>query len=658
MLPRLGIVKYTDATMGTPRMDRATLRFGAYELDLQGGVLRKDGIRLHCQEQPLQVLAALAERPSELVTREELRRRVWPQDTFVDFDHALNTAVKKIRATLNDDADAPRYIETVPRRGYRFVAQVDREAVSSPALGPLVQADHLQANHRSRGVAKPNVLGHYPLRTALVLLGAAVIAGLVFTTHIARLHLKSASRNGRVMLAVLPFRNLNNDPEQDYFSDGLTEETITDLGALSPGKLGVIARTSTMAYKQSNKTVGQIGQELGVDYILEGSARRDARRVRISTQLIRVKDQTHVWAHSYDRDIVDFLEVQSELGAAIAQQVQVTLTPEQGMGGKKFRVDQEAYDDYLKGRFLWNKFTTEGVNKSIEFYQQALEKDPGYAPAYAGLSESYYSLMDFSVLPPNEAYPKGELAARKAVELDSGNSQAHSALGSQLLWYARDFVGAERELRRAIELNPSNSDAHDGYASYFAVRGKFDQSVAEMRKARDVDPLSLIINSDLGYMLFYARQYDQAIQQLHTTLSLDPDFPAAHYFLIKIYQALGMYEEAYEEFFKLQTPGGQIPPAMVEIQKIHARSGWKGVWQNMLAMALQERSTGKFVSAYDIAETYLGLGDDEQTLAWLQKAADEHANQVIYLNVDPRFDRLHSNPRFQDLLRHIGSSPQ
>jgi len=619
--------------------------FGPYRIDPERNQLLRDDEPVALAPKTFETLLILVRHSESTVSKDELMKELWP-DTFVE-DANLTQHIAMLRKALGETAQEHRYIVTLPGRGYRFAEQVRRVS------GDLVSEDR----SRSTGVAKLSLAGRHPLRTALVLLGAAVIAGFVFAIYLARLHVRSASPNTRVMLAVLPFQNLSNDPEQDYFSDGLTEETVTDLGALSPGQLGVIARTSVMAYKQSRKTLGQIGQELGVDYILEGSARRDARRVRISAQLIRVKDQTHVWAQSFDRDLADYLGVQSELGTAIAQQVQVTLVPQHDARVRKNPVDPEAYDDYLKGLYLWNKFTPEALMKSIKFYQQAIEKDPGYAQAYAGLAESYQVLMNLSVLAPAEAYPKSEATARKAVELDSGDSQAHSALGWQMLEYDRDLADAEREFRRAIELNPSNPDAYDGLASYFAVQAQFDESVVEMRKARELDPLSPIVNSELGRMLFYARQYDQGIQQLYATISLDPDFPAAHYYLMKIYEARGLYEEAYEEFFKLQTPGGKISEPLIEIQKIHAKSGWTGVWQKSLAIMLHERATGKVVSAYDIAENFLALGKEEQALDWLGKAADEHSNWLTYLNVDPRFDRLHSNARFQDLLRHIHIPP-
>lgn len=457
------------------------------------------------------------------------------------------------------------------------------------------------------------------------------------------------------MLAVLPFENLSNDPEQEYFSDGLTEETITDLGELNPEKLGVIARASAMAYKHTNKTAGQIGQELGVDYILEGSVRREGGRARISTQLIRVVDQTHVWAQSFDREIRDFLEVQRELGEAISEQVQVTLKPAPKPEKVRTRqINPDAYDDYLKGIYLWNQFTPASVTKSIEYFQQAISKDSAFAQAYAGLAESYMSLLDFGGWPPGEAYPRSEAAAHKAVELGPEDSRCHVALGWQLLAYDRDFAGAEREFRRALQLNPSNSEAHEGLAWYLTIRKQFDASLTEVRKAREMDPLSPIMNADVGNMLFYAGKSEEAVQQLRAAISEDPNFPPYHYFLIKIYQSRGLYEDAFQEFLKLQALIGQFSEEeLSKVKIIHGKSGWKPALQSVLATMLRNRATGKYVSAYDIAELQLAIGEDEKTIEWLEKAADEHANQVIFLDLDPRFERLHSNPRFQTLLRRV-----
>ncbi len=617
------------------------VKFEEFELDLRSYHLDRSGRSLKLERIPMELLVLLVERRGELVTREEIVEKLWGKNAFLDTDNAVNTAVRKIRQTLGDDIEQPRFLQTVSGRGYRFIARVTGPDVPTGAT-PVARAEGISAS-QSQGEVSGR---RYPWKMVVVL--AAILSfAIVGGTYLMRSNRSPISRaaHKRVMLVVLPFQNLSNDPDQEYFSDGLTEETITDLGELNPEQLGVIARTSAMAYKYTNKTAGQIGQELGVDYILEGSVRRDGGRARISTQLIRVSDQTHVWAQSFDREIRDFLQVQQELGEAISEQVQITLKPEpQQERARTRQINPEAYDDYLKGLYVWNQFTPAGVMKSIEYFQQAIKKDSALAQAYAGLSESYGVLMDWNKLPPAEAYTKSEAAARKAVELDEGSSDAHSALGWQLLSYDRDYSSAEGEFQRAIELNASNADAHDGLANYFAIRGQFDQSLTEARKARELDPLSLLLNNELGKMLFYARRYDQAIQQLRFTLDLHPNSFAPHYVLWLIYQTEGRSTEADTEFFKMSAAGGN--PAMIEIQQTYAKLGWTGAWKKLVA--------GKLVSSWDLAGVSLAAADKSDTLRLLQMAADERLSQVIFLNIDPRYDSFHDEPKFQALLRRLG----
>ena len=612
--------------------------FGPYRIDPDRQQLLRGEKPVALTPKALEALLVLVRHNGTVVSKDELMKELWP-DTFVE-EANLAQHIAMIRKALGETAQSHGYVVTLPGRGYRFtepVRLVSAEETSSLSHPP-VQAPDKKKN------------GPWPWIIGAALLATALTVGLV----VLKSRVKSASAPNRVMLAVLPFENLSDEPQQEYFSDGLTEETITDLGELSPQKLGVIARTSMMRYKHTDKSLDQIGHELGVDYILEGSARRDAQRIRISAQLIRVKDQSHVWAQSYDRDVGDFLGVQKDLGAAIAAQVRVSLAPEK-KSARAVQVDAEAYDDFLKGQYLRNKFNPQAVKKSIEFYERALEKDPAYAPAYAGLAQSDEFLLDLSALPPGEAFARSDAAARKAVELGPENSDSHSALGWQLLAYDRDFAGAEREFRRAIELNPSNSEAHEGLAWYLAIRKQSEASLAEVRKARETDPLSPIMNADIGNMLFYAGQGEEAILQLRAAINLDPDFPPSHYYLIKIYQSRGSYEEAFQEFLKLQRVIGQFSDKNIaDIKSTHAKSGWKAALRNALAARLRDRSAGKYVSAYDIAELQLAIGEDEKTIEWLDKAADEHANQVIFLDLDPRFERLHSNPRFQNLLRRVG----
>ncbi len=453
-----------EAPASSPRRVHA----GLFEVDLGSGEIHKSGRKVRLQEQPFRVLAMLLERPGELITREELQARVWPADTFVGFDEGINTAIRKLRVAFGDSADNPRFIETIPRRGYRFVAPV-QDAIAEPAQLSenivITDAPADLARSRPRSIKRSVVA----LSAAALLV---ILASLASVTYLRRFHppLQSAAQK-RVMLAVLPFQNMSNDPGQEYFSDGLTEETITDLGQLTPEHLGVIARTSTMTYKHTNKTVTQIGQELGVDYILEGSVRREGGEARVSAQLIRVSDQTHLWAQNYERELHDLLQIENELGKAIARQVQINLTPQQEIDLSKMRsVNPDAYDLYLKGRFYWNQRNPAAIKESIGYFQQATAQDPNFAPAYVGLADAYNISNILGVYSAKDSLPKAKAAATKALALDPSLAEAHAALGMVKSHYDFDFPGAEREFLKAIELNPNSAYAHFFYSNSKTIR--------------------------------------------------------------------------------------------------------------------------------------------------------------------------------------------
>lgn len=621
------------------------IRFGDFELDRRAYQLRHSGRIVKLERIPLEMLLLLVERAGQLVTREEIIEKLWGKNVFIDADNAINTAIRKIRQALRDGSEQPHFVQTVSGKGYRFIGLV-AEASASPAAPIETLQDHVESP-RPTGKARKFVI-----RWAAAAATCIALAGYLLRPHLSP---QNTTAHRRVMLAVLPFENLSNDPGQEYFSDGLTEETITDLGQLSPERLGVIARTSVMAFKHTRKSANQVGQKLGVDYLLEGSVRREGERVRISAQLIRVNDQTHIWAQSYDREMREFLQLQNELGGAIAEQVQVRLTRQQNLEQTRTpRVSSAAHDDYLRGLSLVNTFRTGDVKKSVDFFQKSIEEEPSYAHPYAGLSQSYSILGDYGELPPTEAYLKSEAAARKAVDLDSGSSEAHSALGWQLLSYDRDWAGSEREFRRAIELNPSNADAHQGYAMYFAARRQLNEASSEISQARDLDPFSLIINMDRARVLFYRRQFDQAVRQLQASLDLDPNFPGTHWMLVKVYEGQRLYDEAFEEECKANGVVAENPRFLAEVQEIHSKFGWKSARQRILASMLDSRLKGKLATAYDLGEVSLVLGQTDKALDWLQKAVDEHHSQVIFLNVDPRFDALHFDLRFQNLVRRLG----
>jgi TolB-like protein/Flp pilus assembly protein TadD len=438
---------------------KSVLRFEVFELDLKSQELRRSGLPVKLQPQPFKVLALLASRPNQVVTRDEIQQQIWDKDTFVDFQQGLNFCIKKIRTALADDSDKPRYIETLPRRGYRFIAPVEE-------TGPR-----------------------------------------------------------KVMLAVLPLENLSADPEQEYFSDGLTEEMIAQLGRLHPESLGVISRTSAMRYKGTDKGADEIGRELGVSYILEGTVRREASQVRITAQLIQVSDQTHLWAESYDRDVAAVFAVQSEVAQRIAHSLEVELLPAQvTRPASASSINPEAHEAYLKGRYNMNKRTPQGLQKGLRYFEQAVEKDPEYALAYAGVADTYILLgsTQYALLSPEEAMPRAKGAATKALEINDSLAEAHASLANVKLIYKWDWAGAEREFQRTLALHPGYSHAHHWYSLQLAATGRTEEGFSAIRRARRLDPLSPIINVTVGWHFYLARQYDRAVEDLRNTLEMEP----------------------------------------------------------------------------------------------------------------------------------------
>jgi len=607
------------------------LRFGAFEADVRAGELRKHGLKIKLQEQPFQILAMLLERPGEVVTREQLRQKLWPADVFVDFDQGLNNAIKKLRLALGDSADNPRFVETLARHGYRFIAPVD-------------------------GIQRAPAVRRWPVRmqearvAAIIIL--AVVVGMGYFGW-RKLRPEAKPPAGKIMLVVLPFDNFSGDPGQEYFSDGLTEEMIAQLGGLDPQRLGVIARASAMQYKHSGKGAAQIGRELGVDYILEGSVRREGGRARVTAQLIQVSDQTHLWAQSYERDLGHILALQSEVAQAIAHQIEIKLTPQQRARLASTRsVNPEAHEAYLKGIYFWNKFTNPNFHKSVEYFREAIEKDPAYAPAYAGMAVSYANLVEFGE-PPNDFYQKSEAAARKAIEIDETSSQAHAVLSWALVYYHHDWSAAEREFRRALELNPSNADARTYYARFLAALGRHNEAREQIERARQTDPVFLAINVVLAHVLFYARQYDAALAQLAKMREMDPNFPPTYWTLAHVYEALGKNDEACQYMLKTFDLGSGHVPWFAHLEQVRVRSGWRAAWEQWIQGFLEAQARAEYVQPFPLVEAYLNLGRDAEALQWLRRAADLRDIEIVFLKVDPRFDRLRSNPRFDEIVRSL-----
>jgi len=654
---------------------RRRFRAGLFEIDLGSGELWKSGRKVRLQDQPFLVLAMLLERPGDLVTREQLQARLWPADTYVGFEEGLNTAIRKLRVAFGDSADNPRFIETVPRRGYRFLAPVTEAPRAERLLGQGKEIGDSEEGAGDRPEDSPETageaVGRMPAAPAVrtwswkLVASAAGLLVLILAvgTYLARSRRAvNPAPTKRTMLAILPFQNLSNDTSQEYLSDGLTEETITDLGQLSPEQLGVIARTSAMAYKHTEKTVSQIGRELGVDYILEGSVRREGERIRVSAQLIRVSDQTHLWAQNFDRELNNVLGIEGELGKTIAQQVQLNLTPERQIALSKMRtVDPEAYDLYLKGRYYWNQRTPAGIKESIGYFRQATARDPNFALAYSGLADAYNISNIVGAYSAMESLPQARAAAEKAIELDPSLAEAHAALGMEKSHYDFDFPGAEREFLKAIALNPNSSYAHLFYSNcYLLPMGRTAEAIAENQKALELDPLSLPINNFLGEAYYLEGDYESSYRQFQYTIEMDPTFPLAHDYFSYLLTSMGRYEQAIQERQKSKLLSGSNPEeaaaeAAAALQAFRS-GGPRGYWQWNLEVVLQglKRRDGS-ASPSGVSMSYALAGDKDSAFQWLEKAYDDREGQAITLvKIDPAWQNLHGDPRFNSFVRRIG----
>ncbi len=632
------------------------VRFGPFEADLRAGELRKHGVKLKLVGQPFEVLAMLLESPGQLVTREELRTRLWPTDTFVDFDHGLNAAVNKLRDALSESAEKPTYVETLPRRGYRFISAVELP----DSLGLKLPVPEMPASLESPVVvAETQIPSRYGRRrvfvTALVLV---VILAVVFGFDLGGVRHRLAGEPSvpRIQsIAVLPLENLSKDPEQEYFADGMTDELITNLAQISA--LRVISRTSAMQYKGTKKSLSEIARELHVDAVVEGTVMHSGDRVRITAQLIEASTDHHLWAASYDRDLQNVLSMQEEVTRAIVSEVRVKLTAqEQARLANMHPINPEAFQLWLKGRYYWYKLNPEGLQKAIEYFQQALEKDPAYAPAYAGLADSYNLLAFFNVFPPREVMPKAKAAAVKALELDDNLAEAHVSLGWAGFTYDLDWPAAGKYFDRAIVLNPAYPLAHSYYSLYLSALGRPEEGLTEAKRALDLDPVSPAINHYVVVQLYLARRFDEAIEQCRKTLELDPSFTPVHGTLAEVYSAKGMYREALAEYEEYSALSGGSPRSTAFVGYAHARLGQRSQAFRVLEQ-LRAASKQRYVPALSFAIVYVGLGEKEQAFLWLEKAYDERTNSLAYLKVQATWDPLRSDPRFADLVRRIGLPP-
>ena len=629
------------------------LRFGVFEVNLRTGELHKHGLRVRLQEQPFQVLTMLLAYPGEVVTREELHKRLWPADTFVDFDHGLNKAVNKIRDALGDSAESPRFVETVARRGYRFLAEVkaaDAAPVRSPELAPplLPTAEARDRPDFAVKLAKPK----HRLPSIAWKISAFVLLALTASFGAWQLHSRNRPSSAIHSLAVLPLESLSNDASQDYFADGMTDELISDLGQISA--LRVISRTSVMAYKHARKPLPQIAHELNVDAVVEGTVLRSGDQVRITAQLIDASADKHLWSQSYEGEMKDTLALQSKVARAIADQIRINLNPQEQAALKKVTVvAPEAYESYLKGRYFWNKRTADGLKVALAYFNQAVDEDPKYAPAYSGLADTYALLGDwqYGVMTPKEAFPKAKAAAIKALELDSTLSEAHNSLAFCFDAFDWDLDSSGKEFRRSIELNPGYATAHHWYAWHLSLLGRYDEALVQMRIAQNLDPLSLIINADLAELLVIAHSYDESIRQSRKTIEMDPNFALAHNQLGVAYLQKHMHDEAVAELQKAVRLSGGSPTCIANLASAYVASGERDEAVKLLS-DLEKRSDASVSDAPEIAAVYVALGDKDHAMNWLLKGYEERFNPSVLLR--PGFDPLRSDLRFEDLLRRIG----
>jgi TolB-like protein/DNA-binding winged helix-turn-helix (wHTH) protein/Tfp pilus assembly protein PilF len=637
-----------------PSLTNHLYKFGEFSLDAQSRILKRGGATAPLTPKAFDALLLLVQNAGRIVTKDELIKAVWP-DSFVE-ESNLTQTIFMVRKALDETSDR-RYILTVQGEGYRFLVPVtesadgaqEREAQVAPAEAGNVAETPLPSSPGSANRWRWAVIASATI--ALVL-----IAG--FTIRLWRSRHGTVEPAVKITLAVLPFENFTGDPGQDYFSDGLTEEMISQLGDLDPAHLGVIARTSVMHYKHSQESIPQIGKELGVQYVIEGSVRKDSQRVRITAQLIQVKDQSHVWAREYDRDLGHLLDLQGEIAREVANEIEASLggagrieaaqaAALRSPGTKSY----EAYDLYLKGRFLWNKRTGEGFRQAADYFQQAIDKDPNYARAYAGLADTFGLMSTWYLGPQNELMPKARAAALRALELDEGLAEAHTSLALIEENYDYDWPGAEKEFRRAIQLNPQYATAHQWYAEFLSWQGRFDEAFAESSQARQLDPRSLIIATDYALIFYYSHQYEKAIEQYRSVLELDPTYNRAREEMIPSYLELGRYDDAIDEINRLAARG-EAPGLWAWEAAVYGRSGRAAEARRALAKVEQiARSRPDRYAMLLVA--YSGTDHKERVLDLLERAYAEHSPVVAQIKTNPIYDPIRSDPRFQELLRRV-----
>ena len=627
-------------------------RFGVHELDLERGELRRSGLLVRLPAQPLRLLGLLVSRAGEAVSREEIRRHVWPDEVHVEFEQGINACIKQIRSALGDYAEIPRVIETIPRGGYRFLLPV--ETIASP---PAAASQATAA-----AVGTRDVIPQWTWRRTLWV--AAALAGLIALGAVVRSGIAErgflgargfgASSDARPVLAVLPFSLFAEGKEDEFFRGALTDELITQLGRRYGGRLSVIARTSVMKYLYTKEGLDTIGRSLGADYVLEGSVRRVGTRIRVQAQLVRVADGSHVWASAFQRESDDLMALQVELGQTIAEGLALKLLPPDSRMAAA-ATKPEAYEDYLRGRgFL----AASRFGEARAPLERAVAVDPGFAPAWAALARVY------NAAPPQTAVTGGGMRAlardsvSRALALDDDLPEAHLTLATMQFYRDYDFEGARRSFERAIALNPAYAEAHEAFAGYFSIFGRHAEAVAEVQQARRLDPLSSMTNSDVGWYYYFARRYDEAVEHSQRTLDLDPGFFWANLCIQLSYLERPDWKGAIEPARREMTRAGASRELLGDLASTDRKTALGAYWRWRL-QSMQERSRKTFVDPSTFAQIHMALGEGAQALDELETSFETRTGWILpFLAVDPVFDPLRGDPRFKDLLARIGVSPK
>jgi len=642
------------------RQVKQLYEFGAFCLDPAEHTLLRDGQPIPLRPKVYDLLVVLVENRGHLVDKEQLMSSVWAEE-FVE-EGNINKNISMLRQALGESGGGTKFIETVPKRGYRFVAEVrevndnrQAELLTQAAARPTHEHQPPRENHE-QSLPLPPLMQSQVKRfnkhwIALVGVPLLVLAAIVYVV-LTRQRSRSATPAVR-SIVVLPFQNLSGDASQDYLVDGVTDALIGDLAQI--GALRVISRTSAMHYKGTNKSLPEIAKELNVDAVVEGTVQRSGERVHVRAQLIHAASDSHLWAADYDRDSRDILDLQSEVARAIASEVSIKITPaEQRLLVPKRTIARAAIDNYLQGRYFWNRRTEEDMRKAIGYFEAAISADANYAQAYAGLADSYNQLgtVMIGVMPPSEARRTGEIAARKGLEIDNEVAEAHAALAYEN-FFNWNWASAEEEFKRSIQLNPNYASAHSHFALYLVARERVDEAVAETNRAQELDPLSLSISASRGFLLMNARRYEEAIEQERRVIAIDPNHYQAHWFLALTYLANRQIEQAIATSEKAVAISNRAPAALGVLGMAYGAAGRKGEANQILNELLQLEKQ-RYVSPIALVYVYLGLGNKDQTFAWLEKAHQERSNGIAFFKVSPTVDLLRSDPRFADLLKRIG----